>query len=219
MNLLQKEIIEGRVLQSIEDSLGNEFEDISVEKESLLFEDMGADSIDTTVIQMGLEEDFEIEIEDSVIPTWKSVQDIINYITQRMEEIGMTQAAQRIEHEVQISRNYGFEAAHYIPNHKGLCKQLHGHSYTGKVTIAGGQLDDMGMIMDYGDLKVIIQDAIEKKFDHAMLNDTFQTPTAEVMVLDFFTALKNKLSADHPGVRLVEVTLKETADSEAVVRA
>ena len=212
MNLLEQEILEGRVLQSIEDSLGDEFEDISVEKEAMLFEDMGADSLDAVQIMMGLEEDFEIEIEDSDWPTWKSVQDIINYITQRMEET-------RMEHEVQISRNYGFEAAHYIPNHKGLCKQLHGHSYTGKVTIAGGQLDEMGMIMDYGDLKVIIQDVIEKKFDHAMLNDTFQTPTAEVMVLDFFTALKNKLSADLPGVRLVEVTLKETADSEAVVRA
>ena len=124
-----------------------------------------------------------------------------------------------MEHEIQISRNYGFEAAHYIPNHKGLCKQLHGHSYTGRVTIAGGQLDEMGMIMDYGDLKVIIQKEIENKFDHAMLNDTFDTPTAEVMVLAFFNALKETLSANHPGVRLVEVTLKETADSEAVVRA
>jgi 6-pyruvoyltetrahydropterin/6-carboxytetrahydropterin synthase len=124
-----------------------------------------------------------------------------------------------MENEVQISRNYGFEAAHYIPNHKGLCKQLHGHSYTGKVTIAGISLDEMGMIMDYGDLKVIIQDVIENKFDHAMLNDTFNTPTAEVMVLDFFKEMKAKLSADHPKVRLVEVTLKETADSEATVRA
>ena len=124
-----------------------------------------------------------------------------------------------MDHEVQISRNYGFEAAHYIPNHKGLCKHLHGHSYTGKVTIAGINLDVMGMVMDYGDLKVIIQDEIEKKFDHAMLNDTFQTPTAEVMVLAFFNALKDKLTIEHPGVRLVDVTLKETADSEAAVKA
>lgn len=120
--------------------------------------------------------------------------------------------------EIEISRNYGFEAAHYIPNHKGMCKHLHGHSYTGKVTIAGINLDEMGMIMDYGDLKVIIQEAIENKFDHAMLNDTFHEPTAEVMVLSFFNQIKDQLSSDHPHVRLVEVTLKETADSEAAVR-
>ena len=120
--------------------------------------------------------------------------------------------------EIEISRNYGFEAAHFIPNHKGLCKQLHGHSYTGKVTIAGVTLDGMGMIMDYGDLKVIIQDVIEDKFDHAMLNETFQEPTAEVMVLSFFNAIKDKLNRDYSGIRLIEVTLKETADSEARVR-
>jgi len=123
-----------------------------------------------------------------------------------------------MEREVEISREYGFEAAHFLPNHKGLCANLHGHSYTGRVTIAGVKLDEMGMIMDYSDLKVIIQNEIESKYDHAMLNDVFAQPTAEVMVLAFFNALKDELQVNHPGVRLVEVTLKETADSCARVR-
>lgn len=120
--------------------------------------------------------------------------------------------------EVEISREYGFEAAHFIPNHKGLCKNLHGHSYTGEVVIAGKDLDKMGMIMDYGDLKVIINSEIESKYDHAMLNDVFEQPTAEVMVLAFFNALKYELKKNYPGIRLVEVSLKETANSCARVR-
>ena len=86
MNLLEQEILEGRVIQSIEDALAGDFQDIKVEKESLLFEDMGADSLDSVIIQMGLEEDFSLEIEDAEVPSWKSVQDIINHITKRMEE-------------------------------------------------------------------------------------------------------------------------------------
>ena len=86
MNLLEQEILEGRVIQSIEDALAGDFQDIKVEKESKLFEDMGVDSLDSVIIQMGLEEDFEIEIEAVEVPSWKTVQDIINHITKRMEE-------------------------------------------------------------------------------------------------------------------------------------
>ena len=86
MTLLEQEILEGRVIQNIEDTLSPDFDEMKVEKEAQLFEDLGADSLDMMTILMGLEEEFEIEIEDLVLSTWKSVQDIINYITKRMEE-------------------------------------------------------------------------------------------------------------------------------------
>ena len=120
---------------------------------------------------------------------------------------------------VNISRNFGFEAAHFIPDHKGACKNLHGHSYTGAVTISSESLDAMGMVMDYGDLKVIIKELIEDPCDHAMLNGLYVIPTAEIMVRDMFGDLQQRLERDYPLVRLEKVSLKETANSEAWVAA
>jgi len=122
------------------------------------------------------------------------------------------------ETKVEISREFSFEAAHYIPNHKGACRNLHGHTYEGLVTVSSSQLDDMGMVVDYGDLKLIISEEIEDKYDHAMLNDSFVMPTAEIMVVAFFNRIQKRLSESHPGIKLEEVALKETRKSWARVR-
>jgi acyl carrier protein len=86
MTLLKQEIIERRVIQCIDDSLKGYFDGIVVEKESKLLEDLGADSLDYVVIVMDLEVEFSIDISDADMVSWKSVQDVINYITKKMEE-------------------------------------------------------------------------------------------------------------------------------------
>jgi 6-pyruvoyltetrahydropterin/6-carboxytetrahydropterin synthase len=121
--------------------------------------------------------------------------------------------------KVSISRDFGFEAAHYVPNHKGACANLHGHSYEGLVVVSSVGLDDMGMVIDYGDLKVIIEEEIEDKYDHAMLNDHFGQPTAEVMVVDMFEKIEKRLSLSCLGIKLERVELKETKKSNAWVDA
>lgn len=56
---------------------------------------------------------------------------------------------------------------HRLPFHKGLCKNIHGHSYTMFVEITG-RLDKNGMIIDFFDLNKIVKPIIEK-YDHAFL--------------------------------------------------
>lgn len=73
---------------------------------------------------------------------------------------------------------------HRLPFHKGLCKNIHGHSYRMNVEITGG-LDKHGMVIDFFDLNKIVKPIIEK-YDHAFLcwkNDR--------KVLEFLT--KNKM--------------------------
>lgn len=120
---------------------------------------------------------------------------------------------------VKISREFSFEAAHYIPNHKGACKTLHGHTYEGEVVVSSEDLDDMGMVIDYGDLKVIIAESIEDKYDHSCLNDHFEQPTAEVMVGFIFEEIQMNLAIDYPNIKLERVFLKETRKSGAWVEA
>ncbi len=83
MEQLAQEMLEGRVLIEIENMTGE-----VVTKESLLTDDLYFDSLDMVELCMALEEEFEMEIPDADVPAWKSVQDVINYITKRMEEKG-----------------------------------------------------------------------------------------------------------------------------------
>ena len=112
---------------------------------------------------------------------------------------------------VYISRMFKFEAAHSLPEHKGSCKNVHGHSYTGEVTISCLEEDmQNGMVMDYGDLKIIIKEVITGKYDHINLNVIFSNPTAENMVKVIFDHVDNRINLP---VKLVKVSLKETVNS------
>ncbi len=60
-----------------------------------------------------------------------------------------------------ITREFAFEAAHHLPNHRGKCRRPHGHSYRLQISLRGpiinapGQSND-GMVMDFDDLKRIV---------------------------------------------------------------
>jgi 6-pyruvoyltetrahydropterin/6-carboxytetrahydropterin synthase len=46
---------------------------------------------------------------------------------------------------------------------------LHGHRYVADVTINADSLDDLGMVVDFGDIKQVIGDWIDLHWDHSML--------------------------------------------------
>ena len=83
---------------------------------------------------------------------------------------------------IRLNTERSFEAAHFIPNHKGACKNLHGHSYKIMIAVAG-ILDNEGILVDFGDIKTIVD-----RFDHSFLNDVFEFPSAENLAR--FLALK-----------------------------
>jgi acyl carrier protein len=52
--------------------------------DSLLIEDLGADSLDSIDIVMSIEDEFKIEVPDEVIENINSVADIVNFIENNM---------------------------------------------------------------------------------------------------------------------------------------
>ena len=50
-----------------------------VKPESRLVEDLKADSLDLVELIMDLEQEYHIEIPDEVLPTLKTVQDVVDY--------------------------------------------------------------------------------------------------------------------------------------------
>jgi len=68
-----------------------------------------------------------------------------------------------------IAKDFRWEMGHRLPFHAGGCQNIHGHSYHLRVVIEG-LLDDNGMVMDYFDLKEIVDPVIDR-IDHAFLCD------------------------------------------------
>jgi 6-pyruvoyltetrahydropterin/6-carboxytetrahydropterin synthase len=84
----------------------------------------------------------------------------------------------------------GFEAAHDIPGHKGKCARLHGHSYRVEAEFSGTDLDSLGMLVDFGDLKDVLNEFLP---DHTYLNDVMDcTTTAENISRWIFEHLKDR---------------------------
>ena len=69
--------------------------------------------------------------------------------------------------KIRITKHFDFETAHALYGYDGKCKNIHGHSYHLHVTVIGIPIDDdqdpkNGMVMDFGDLKVIVKNEIIK---------------------------------------------------------
>ena len=138
---------------------------------------------------------------------------------------------------IRITKEFKFEMAHALMGYDGPCRNIHGHSYELKVTLAGTPITDethpkLGMVMDFGELKKIVRQAVVDEFDHALvlnsrmpgilideLNENFERiilvdyqPTSELMIVDFAERIK-KLLPGH--VRLIYLLLRETVTSYA----
>lgn len=88
---------------------------------------------------------------------------------------------------IKITKQFSFEMAHALRNYDGLCRNIHGHSYKMDITLAGQPLHDEsspknGMVMDFGDLKRLVNEEIISLLDHALvLNDKTDTQLIEVL--------------------------------------
>ena len=98
---------------------------------------------------------------------------------------------------MKIAKEFTWEMGHRLPFHSGKCKNLHGHSYKCIVELTGGP-DKNGMVMDYYDLKKIVEPILDD-LDHAFMVCKKDTEMIEVLeklnsrkvVVDFETTAEN----------------------------
>ena len=57
-----------------------------VYNDSSFIDDLGADSLDTVELVMAFEEEFDLEISDEEAQKMRTVQDVINYLRDKVEE-------------------------------------------------------------------------------------------------------------------------------------
>lgn len=62
-----------------------------------------------------------------------------------------------------------FDAAHRVIGHSGACKMLHGHRYKLELTFASRELDNLGMVIDFGEIKNKLNTWIKEHWDHNII--------------------------------------------------
>lgn len=137
---------------------------------------------------------------------------------------------------ITISKIFRFEAAHAIHRYPGSCAQIHGHSYELEVTVKAkefseGFIPGPGIVMDFKDLKSIVQDCALRLLDHklilsrAYLAESKNSYSKEELVIfdaeptaeNLLVFLKAKIAPRLPqGIELDSLKLCETRDSFAV---
>lgn len=70
---------------------------------------------------------------------------------------------------IQCTRRIEFDAGHRVIGHQFKCKYLHGHRYVLEITAKAQELDELGMVVDFGELKNIMKAWIDKNFDHNVI--------------------------------------------------
>ena len=138
---------------------------------------------------------------------------------------------------IKITKQFSFEMAHALRNYDGLCRNIHGHSYKMDITLAGQPLHDEtspknGMVMDFGDLKKLVNEEIISLLDHALvlnaktdaqLIETLKQNFEKIVVVEFqpttenlLNFIANKLKTRLPeNVNLCRIRLRETDTSYA----
>jgi 6-pyruvoyltetrahydropterin/6-carboxytetrahydropterin synthase len=79
--------------------------------------------------------------------------------------------------KVAVTKEFTFDCAHMLSNHKGLCANLHGHTYKLQITVQSYNFQESkfesssseGMVIDFKELNAIVNDLIISKFDHSFI--------------------------------------------------
>ena len=129
-----------------------------------------------------------------------------------------------------VTKEIHFCYGHRLLNYDGKCRNLHGHNGKAVVTLETDKLDELGMVVDFTELKRIVGRWIDETLDHKMLLHKDDPVLPEllkhnepVVTLDVNPTAESiaKLIYDHAaaaGLPVVDVVLWETENSFATYR-
>jgi 6-pyruvoyltetrahydropterin/6-carboxytetrahydropterin synthase len=137
---------------------------------------------------------------------------------------------------ITCTRRIEFDSAHRIIGHENKCKLLHGHRYVMEVTFVANSLDNLGRVIDFGDIKKILGSWVDENLDHntiLSINDKElgdkisqitgqkiyymqQNPTAENIAKHILEDICPKIFPNHK-IKCIAVNIHETPNCSAEV--
>ena len=114
-----------------------------------------------------------------------------------------------------IERN--FSSAHQLRGYRGKCENLHGHNYKIEIYARGRELNNIGLLVDFVELKQAADDLVTY-LDHKNLNElepfvVEQNPSAENVARFVLEKLAAKINDER--VQIYKVRCFETPTSVA----
>jgi 6-pyruvoyltetrahydropterin/6-carboxytetrahydropterin synthase len=113
----------------------------------------------------------------------------------------------------EVNVRSSFSSGHSLRGYQGKCENQHGHNYKLRVTLAGENLDNCGMLVDFKTISSMTNKVIDQ-LDHQNLNDlpAFRTvnPSAENVASFIYHGLQSLLDEAKIQATLRKVTLWET---------
>ena len=109
-----------------------------------------------------------------------------------------------------VFKEFGFEAAHFLPNvpadHK--CARMHGHSFRVEVHVSGPVDPHLGWVVDFADISAAFQ-PLHDVLDHRLLNDIpgLDNPTSENLAMWIWDRLGSG------GLPVSRVCVRETCNA------
>ena len=114
----------------------------------------------------------------------------------------------------EVSIRTHFSAAHHLKGYRGACANLHGHNWETIVHIRGENVDRLGILVDFKEVKKCVKKAMDE-LDHADLNKlpafSKKNPTSENIANYLFGTISKKLNSRQYAV--ARVTVAETPDN------
>jgi 6-pyruvoyltetrahydropterin/6-carboxytetrahydropterin synthase len=115
-------------------------------------------------------------------------------------------------HEVMIEM--GFSSAHALRGYQGKCENMHGHNYKVEVYVRGRKLNNIGLLIDFKDLKAATKKVVDY-LDHKNINelppfDVELNPSAEEMAAYFLREVGRQVNDDRAQVYKVRVWETDT---------
>jgi 6-pyruvoyltetrahydropterin/6-carboxytetrahydropterin synthase len=134
--------------------------------------------------------------------------------------------------QLNIMRRIKFCAGHRLYRHGGKCEFFHGHNYTADFYVTSEEVDSVGRVIDFAELKRLLKGWIDEHWDHAFLLNVEDengiaaiksveptkfyilpyNPTAENMARYLLEEIGSELFVG-TGVTLTKVVIWETEES------
>ena len=109
-----------------------------------------------------------------------------------------------------------FASAHQLRGYKGKCENMHGHTWKAELSVSGDELNDIGLLIDFQDIKAILRE-ITSLLDHSNINEIppFDTinPSSENLAKFFYEEAEKRLKIKAPQIKICSATVWESATS------
>jgi 6-pyruvoyltetrahydropterin/6-carboxytetrahydropterin synthase len=117
--------------------------------------------------------------------------------------------------EVMIERN--FSSAHQLRGYRGKCENLHGHNYKIEIYARGRELNNIGLLVDFVELKDAADEVVQY-LDHRNINelppfDVELNPSAENLARFILERIASRIRDER--VQIYKIRCFETPTSVA----